>query len=149
LSNKNLALKISVANPVAGLKVSEVYDELEKVLPRADSYRLDSSKVSAAAIEFLTVLYVTGSVTSIAGLLWYVYDSKIRPKKAKGNDCGLYIAIDPERGLHWHLGKDFNKKTAFVDDFTLRVDRFLASDRSGEVYAKAKYELSLGVWIRR
>ena len=70
---KQLALEIAVANSTSGFEVSEVYDALEKELPEAEIYRLDSSKVSAAAIEFIALIGVLGSVATIANLLWYIY----------------------------------------------------------------------------
>ncbi len=147
--NRKLVLKISVANTAAGISSAEVYDELERVLPQALSYRLDSAKVTAAAVEFLSILQVAGSVASIAGFLWYVYDRKIGSKKDRRNDSGLYITIDPEHGLHWLLGKDFNSKEDFITDFAVKVDRFLVSDRSNGIYEKTKYELSLDTWIKK
>ncbi len=148
--DKQLALMVTVVNPTYGLEVSEVYDELEKQLPGAEIYCLDSSKVTAAAIEFIALLSVVGSVASIAGVLWYVYDTKIRPKK-KGQDdtCGLYIVIDPEMGLHWWIGKDFLDKNEFIRDFTIKVEKYMRMERSGEIYERIKFEVCGDIWIRR
>jgi hypothetical protein len=148
--DKQLALKISVANPTCGFEVSEVYDELENELLNAEVYRLESTKVTFVAIEFVAILGDVGSVASIAAFLFYIYDTRIRPKKRNQKDtCGLYIAIDPENGLQWWLGKDFLNKTEFIKDFTMKVEKYLNTDRSGTVYEQIKVEVSGKDWIRR
>ena len=150
MTDKQLALEIVVANATYGLEVSEVYDAVEKELPEAKIYRLDSSKVNLAAIEFIALFGAVGSVVSIAEVLWRIYDTKIRPKKKGQEDtCGLYIAIDPEIGLHWWIGKDFLDENEFIKDFTMKVEKYMRTDRLDETYERIKFEVCGDIWIRR
>ena len=146
--NKQLALQIVVANPTPEINVSEVYGEFEKWRNNAEVYRLDSSKVTSAAIELITLLNIVGSVASIAGFLWYIYDTKIRPKRDR-QDTSLYVAVDPKENLHWLLGKDFLDKDTFINDFTMKVEKYISTAKSGETYKRIKFEVSGDIWIKR
>ena len=79
-----------------------------------------------------------------------IYDTRIAPKKKSPVDTfGLYIAIDPEKDLHWWLGKDFLDEAQFRRDFTTKIEKYLATDRSGATYERIKFEVSGDIWIQR
>jgi hypothetical protein len=140
---------MAVANPTPEIDVAEVYGEIEKSFSGAAIYRLDSSKVSAAAIEIVVLLSVVGSIASVASLLWQVYDHTVGRKKKPTDDCGLYIAIVPEKGLHWWVGKEFLSLEDFQRDFTVKVERYLQTDDAQRIFERLGCEVSTDIWIHR
>lgn len=87
-----LLLKICVANPSSGAKVDEVYRAIEDHLENAQCYRLDRSKVTAAAIDFVVILSSAAAITTIASFLYRIW----KDHRDKGE---LFVTIDPDKGV--------------------------------------------------
>jgi hypothetical protein len=128
---REIPIMICVGNPIDTAQADETYAAIEQAITSGECYRLDRRKVTAAAIEFLTVLYVTGSLSSVAALLWCAYDKvTARHNKKRDGKAILYIAIAPEEGLDWSIGDKFTERETFVRDFELKVSHYLEGEPS-------------------
>lgn len=86
---KSLVLKISVANPSSIEGADDVYASIENGLESAECYRLDRSKVTAAAIEFVVILTSAAAIATIANFLYNVW----KDQRDKGQ---LYVCVNPD-----------------------------------------------------
>jgi hypothetical protein len=86
---KPLVLKISVANPSSVEGADDVYASIENGLEGAECYRLDRSKVTAAAIEFVVILSSAAAIATIANFLYNVW----KDNRDKGH---LYVYLNPD-----------------------------------------------------
>jgi hypothetical protein len=76
-----IPIKIALANLGGSVDVDEIYQYIESNSNDLETYELDSSKVTAAAIDYIAILNAAGSVASLASLLWMAYEKYILPKK--------------------------------------------------------------------
>jgi len=70
-------------------EANEVYKAIEDGLEKAECYRLDSSKVTAAAIEFVVILTSAAAIATIANFLYNVW----KDNRDKGQ---LYVYVNPD-----------------------------------------------------
>ena len=147
-----IALKISPANLYNIAKGDEVGKRLLQTFPHADRYHLEPPKGGhfKAAIDWIIIAQIA-DVLGIASALWLVYDEIIRPlKRGKDDDQGLYVAIDPEHGLQWFLGKDFKDREVFVKDFVAKVTEYQRTDDAGRVFTETIREIQVSeVWVKK
>ncbi len=147
-----IALKIAAANIRDSKKADEVGESLQRTFIDAEVYHLEPPKdrLVAAAIDWIIISQVA-DILGIASALWGIYDGIIRPlKRGKEDEQGLYVAIDPEHGLDWFLGKDFKHKDVFVKDFVARVTEYQHTDDAGHVFTKTVREIQAGeIWIKK
>jgi len=142
-----IAIQMSLAN-VGGLtKPEEVYEFIERNTTDVKSYYLDASRAKgqvAAAIEYVLILGVVGSLASIASLLWMAYDKFIANKKKNPDDtAGLYIAIQHPDGTLYHfwLGNDYKDRDIFIEEFTEKIERLRNDERVAEYTHQKMLEL--------
>ncbi len=149
---RELPVMICVANPEDSESADQVYSEIEQGLEESSAsecYRLDRRQGVAAAIEFVTILGRVADIASIAALLWMAYDKVMARRRSRQRESFLYVAVDPEKGLHWSLGKDFTDKDVFIKDFTAKVTSHVQQDEHGRPSRTFTAEVrGSGMWIR-
>lgn len=140
-----VAIQMSLANVGDLARSEEVYDFIERNAADVKSYVLDASRVKGrivAAIEYVLILGVVGSVASIASLLWMAYDKFIGNIKKNSDDtAGLYIAIqDPDGTVtHFWLGNEYKDRDIFIEKFTESVE-LLRDDESVAEHTQQKVQ---------
>jgi hypothetical protein len=142
-----LGLMISVANG-AYAEAENVYEEISSNLPAAtDDYCLDSrGGITGAAVDYVVLLSVVGSVASVASLLWQAYEKWIAPRHDRGS---LYICIDPKKDLQWMLGEAFKDKDSFVADFTHKVEAYIETDEGKHRFIETARMVKRHPWTPR
>lgn len=89
-----VAIQIALANLSGRVSSEVIYNFIESASDNIETYELDSTKVSAAAIEYVVLLSVAGSIASLATLLWMVYDKFIAPtKRSSSDEAGIYVVL--------------------------------------------------------
>jgi len=148
----SLAIKIALANTGHDVNPNEVYNYIESNSKEIEAYQLDSTKVTAAAIDYILLLSAVGSAASIASLLWMAYDKFIAPKKKHNATAGLYIVIhlsDKERIEFW-IGNTHIAKDEFIKEFTSKVTTFRNTKEARKEFEATKQQVSRsGNWIKR
>lgn len=147
-----IALKISPANLRGVSADDEVGKRLLQAFAHADYYHLEPPKGGhfGAAIDWIIIAQIA-DVLGIASALWLVYDEIIRPlKRSKDDEQGLYVAIDPQRGLQWFLGKDFKDREVFIRDFVAKVTEYQRTDDAGHVLTETVREIQASeMWVKK
>lgn len=151
-----LALQIALAN-LGYLNdkpdIEEIYNFIESEIVNIETYQLDSKKVSAAAIDYVILLGVVGSVASIASILWMTYEKFIAPKKANDKDnSGIYITMRKPDGslIEFWIGNEYKNRDIFIKDFTHEVSNFKESGDSIQHFHETSIEVkNSGHWIQR
>ncbi len=135
-----LILKISVANPVKSSKeTDEVYKTIENSIEGAQTFRLDRSKVTAAAIEFISILTATGAIAEIASLLYTIW----KDHRDKGS---LYVSVDSPK-----IEIMISSKTTEIEieEFQRKINKFVESgqitDFDKEILEEIKHRR---IWIK-
>lgn len=148
---KPIVLKIALANLQAETDPEAIFDFIEANGVDIETYRLDSKKVSAAAIDYVLVLSAVGSVASVAQLLWMAYDRFIAAKKRRESDTeGIYIHLDSGGNSKFWLGNHDRDKELFIETFTKKVSKFRETERAEDLYQKTQEDIrQSGIWIRR
>jgi len=135
-----LILKISVANPSFSAKVDDVYRDIENSLEGVECYRLDSSKVTAAAIEFVVVLSSVAAVATIANFLYNIW----KDHRDKGQ---LYVAIDPDRGVQIMISESTSEVE--IEEFQRKINKVQVSGQLTKMDQEMLEEIKRKqVWIR-
>jgi len=135
-----LVLKLCVADPPYGADVDAVYNAIEKNLEGAEIYRLDKSKVTAAAIEMIVILGAAASIATIAGFLYQIW----KDHKDKGS---LYVAADPKNGIQQMISDEISDKE--IEEFQTKLTKLIKSDRSGQIYEKTILEVRYSkAWVK-
>lgn len=139
---KPLILKISVADPrVSGEEVDKVYGYIENNLKSAECYRLDRSKVTAAAIEFIAILRDVAAVATIADFLFNVW----KYNKDKGK---LYVAVDPEKGIQIMISDHTSKIE--IEEFQRKTNLANAEGQMNNMDKELLEEIkSQRIWVRQ
>ncbi len=136
----SLVLRICVANPPYGSKVDTLYDAIEKKVTGAEAYRLDRSKVTAAAIELTLILQATSTIAAIADLLYHVW----KDHKDKGQ---LYVVADPRNKIEIMISRTTTRKD--LDEFQRRLIELVSSGRESEIYQETIDEMGRSrIWIK-
>jgi len=147
-----IAIKIALANLSDEIDTEEIYQYIESNSNDLETYQLDSTKVTAAAIDYIAILSIVGSIASTASLLWMAYEKFIARKRQKNSDAGIYIVIhlsEKERIEFW-IGKTHNDKDQFINEFTFRVTEFSKSKKSKKKFNEIKKDIThSGVWKKR
>ena len=127
-----LILKICVANPKSGVNVNEVYQDISKNLENSQSYLLDSSQVSGAAIELVVLVSGVAAIVTIADFLWKMWEKH----KEKGQ---LYITIDPEKRVNIMISDQTTEKE--IQEFQKKIDDYFESGEINKMDEEILYEV--------
>lgn len=150
---KPLAIQISLANLSGRVGPEDVYRFIESTGEDIETYKLDSRKVSAAAIDYVVLLCAAGSVASLASLLWMAYEKFIAPTKSTPSDqAGIYVVLRRPDGslVEFFIGKEYKDRELFIGDFTATVTALRDSGDSQVHYQEVIFEVKRsGLWIKR
>jgi len=133
-------LKISVADPSPSAKVDDVYRDIESSLNDSECYRLDGSKVTAAAIEFVVILLSAAAIATIANFLYNVW----KDHRDKGQ---LYVAVDPDKDIQIMISE--NTSEIEIEDFQRKINRVQSSGKVTQMDQDILEEIKRKrIWIR-
>lgn len=96
---KSLIVKICLADSASKNAPDEVYTAIESNPKIEECYRLDGTKVTAAAIDFVAIIASIGAISEIVNLFYQIW----KDHKDKGK---LYVGINPNRGIQLLISKD-------------------------------------------
>jgi len=112
-----IAVGIALANLPHGSDDSKIQGFIQQNLQDGKAYRLAKrGGIQGASIDFLVVLYSSGSLASLAAVLWMAYDKFIARNKDAADDAGIVVTLGPGQQL-W-IGKEFKDKDIFVHALT-------------------------------
>jgi hypothetical protein len=112
-STQSIPIGISLANCDGRVDAREIYEFIANETEGTTGFAFSPRGPAAAALDFFLVLNTVGSVASIAGFLWFVYDKFIGSRKRDSNDsAGIYIAVQRPDGtvIDIFLGRDVSTK---------------------------------------
>lgn len=135
--NENLILGFTVANSSNTVNVSNIYDQIEMIIPDAEIDRFDKrerSKFTAGAIDFTAILSVSASLVTLGTAIYSIYKTQILPHKEENKNIGLYVSVGPENKINFMLGDSHSNEKEFVEDFVLKVDEHLKTTQDGEIH---------------
>lgn len=148
-----VAIQIALANLSGRVSSEVIYNFIESASDNIETYELDSTKVSAAAIEYVVLLSVAGSIASLATLLWMVYDKFIAPtKRSSSDEAGIYVVLRRPDGnlVEFFIGKDYKDRDIFIEDFKTTITELRNSSDYLPEYQKVILEIQrTGLWIKR
>jgi hypothetical protein len=104
-----------------------------------------------------TIVAAIADVVGIASFLWLLYEKVIMPRRREEQvhdaytipteNEGLYISIDPEKGLQWFLGKDYTDREAFITDFQVKFSEYHQTDEANEKFDGIAADIRIsGLW---
>jgi hypothetical protein len=145
-------IKIALANVGDLADPGEIFKFIETGSTDLETYELDGSKVTAAAIDYLAILSAVGSVASVASLLWMAYEKFIASRKRPESDAGLYIVISLTEHEHieFWIGKTHKDREKFIKEFTVKVTAFRKTRQAQKELEEMKRDIARsGVWKKR
>jgi hypothetical protein len=152
---KNVAIGLALANTRDTVDPEEVFSFIENQSSNLETYEMSPpapGMVRAAAIDYMLLLNIAGSIASIASILWMAYDKFIAPKKNKNDNAGIVIIIRKDDGTNeqFWIGNTDKSKEVFIETFTQKIETIRHSKVSGESTERINKELSVqSIWTRR
>jgi hypothetical protein len=152
---KNIAIGLALANTRGTVDSEVVFSFIENQASNVETYEMSPpppGMARAAAIDFIVLLGIVGSVASIASILWMAYDKFIAPKKNKDDNAGIVIIIrkDDHTNEQFWIGNTDKSKDVFIETFTQKVETIRHSKVPGESTERINEELSVqSIWTRR
>jgi hypothetical protein len=152
---KNVAIGLALANTRGAVDLEEVFSFIENQSSNLETYEMSPpapGMARAAAIDYMLLLNIAGSVASIASILWMAYDKFIAPKKNKNDNAGIVIIIRKDDGTNeqFWIGNTDKSKEVFIETFTQKIETIRHSKVSGESTERINKELSVqSIWTRR
>lgn len=150
-SNQSIPIGISLANCGGRVDAREIYELIANETEGTAGFAFRPHGPAAAALDFFLVLNTVGSVASIAGFLWFVYDKFTGSRKRDSDDAaGIYIAVQRPNGtaIDIFLGRDVLDKKDFIQRFELLVGEANSPDMRLTNEAKVR-ELELDdSWVK-
>jgi hypothetical protein len=152
MSNQ-IVLKAALANLHSQMNPEEVYQFVESRAEDIEAYHPDPQKGGKAAVDWIMILNVAGSIASLAALLWMAYEKFIASRKANDEDtAGIYIVIEKPDGTlaEFWIGREYRDRDIFIKDFTTEISLLRENPEARELIERNVQELrGAGYWIRR
>jgi hypothetical protein len=152
---KPIAIQIALANTHGTVSPEEVYRFIEGQDGDFTAYQRRPPApgvVEGAAVDYALVLGVTGSVASLASLLWRAYDKFIAPKKSDKDSAGIVIILQRDDGTssQFWIGNMQKGQDMFMKEFSKTLEAVRSSDREGNSTERLVAKLQQReLWIRR
>jgi len=122
-------------------EVDDVYNAIENKLKSGECYRLDRSKVTGAAIEFIVILTSAAAVATIANFLYQIW----KDHKDKGQ---LYVAVDPDKDVHIMISE--NTSEIEIEEFQRKINKIYASGQMSQLDRKIIEEIKYRkIWMKK
>ena len=130
----SIVIGVGFANLAQGVNLDALRESLVSEVGDFQTYSLAPASpghVRAAAFDLMLLLSATGSVASVAALLWMAYEKFIAPKKTDPRDnAGIYISIRRPDGstVDFWIGNKQKNREAFIAEFSRAIAEMRASD---------------------
>ncbi len=150
-----VAIQMAVANAGGSVDPAEVYAFVEDEATNIETYvpvHPPTGVIRAAAVDFVFVLNVAGSIASLAFILWRAYEKFIAPRRAANSDTGLIRMIRTDDGslTSFWIGNKYRDRDLFIEEFAAKVEatRHAEADDKATERMVAEVRFS-GQWMRR
>ena len=138
--NNPLLIKICAADLSDGKQVDNIYQLIQENPNVTECYRLDGSKVTAAAVDFVIILTSVAATMEIASFLYQLW----KDYQKKGQ---MYVGLNSKKGVQILISKDTRELEIiqFQKKINMEVERDQMNDDDEELLYKIKKE---HFWIK-
>ncbi len=152
---KPVAIELAVVNAAGRVQPEGVYTFIEAAAEDIETYILappPPGVIRAAAVDFVLILGVAGSIASLASILWLAYDKLIAPQKPRNGNAGLVLMLRGDDGSLnslW-IGNQYRDRDLFIQKFTAKVEAARNAGSNGASTERVVNQVKFsGHWVRR
>lgn len=150
-----VAIQMAIANAGDSVEPAALYSFVEGEAADIETYvpaPPPPGAIRAAAVDFVFVLNVAGSIASLASLLWLAYEKFIASRHSASSNAGLILMIrtdDGELTSFW-IGNQHRDRDLFIEEFTAKVEAARRAETDGQATERMVAEVRFsGHWVRR